>query len=261
MRSSLRKILASVMIVCMLVAIIPCQVFAAGKTGWRKHGVGYDGDPDYRYYTTSTKYVKGWKKIGGSWYWFDSKGIMARQYYEDSDIGEYKIDGKHYFFQHNGKLITSSWIYLGADHEYTYVTKSGASISKGLHKIKGKYYYFLASDWVSIRFDKLCYGWVNKDYTESGKGVCDCKGRLFMENGKAYKGWLYHYTARCEYWCYCDAKGKPAVGWKKIGGKWYYFKNEYIGMFNAKGSMAYSCTLKINGKKYKFNSKGVCTNP
>ena len=107
MRSSLRKILASVMIVCMLVAIIPCHVFAAGKTGWRKVG-----DNDYRYYITSTKYAKGWKKINGYWYYFGKDGL---RYHKSSnpdycDYGDRVIKNKRYFFKTNGKLITSKWI-------------------------------------------------------------------------------------------------------------------------------------------------------
>jgi len=260
MKSSLRKFLASVMIVCMLVAIIPCQTFAATNKGWRKVGKF-----NYRYYTSSTKYVKNsWKKINGSWYYFNKKGYRYPEYLgEDSnDNGNRVIKGKTYFFKRNGKLRTSQWVQLGgAWGGYTYVKKSGAMVSKGFHKIKGNWYYFCKEGEVNVRFDRNSYDWEYKDFTDSGKELCDYKGHLFTENGKAFKGWLYHYDARCDYWCYCDAKGKPAVGWKKIGGKWYYFKNERLGKFNAKGAMAYNCTLKINGKKYKFNSKGVCTNP
>ena len=176
MRSSLRKKLASVMIVCMLVAIIPCQVFAAGKTGWRKAGKAFDDRYEWRYYITSKKYAKGWKKIGKYWYYFQKDGIMMREHslygYEP---GMVKDNGKWYYFDFGGRMHKSKWIETG--YGITYLNSSGAAVSK--------------------------------------------------------------------------------KGWKKIKGKWYYFTKQ--GQYGP--SVAYvNRTVTINGKKYKFNSKGVCKN-
>ena len=46
--------------------------------------------------------------------------------------------------------------------------------------------------------------------------------------------------------------GQKAAGWKEIGNKKYYFDPDT-------GIMYRDCTLKIKGKNYTFNSKGVCT--
>ena len=81
------------------------------------------------------------------------------------------------------------------------------------------------------------------------------------------KGWWNAGKSGSEKWYYFkDSKGTPASGWMKINKKWYYFAPKKLtsakqGYKFSKNTMVYDCTLKIGGKKYKFNSKGVCTNP
>ncbi len=73
---------------------------------------------------------------------------------------------------------------------------------------------------------------------------------------------------------YLRGDGKRAVGWvnynkKKyyfdrntgamVKGRWMKYKNKWF--YLSKVGYAYkNTTKKINGKKYKFNEKGVCTN-
>jgi len=263
---SFKKTISSLMIVAMLVCIIPCQVFAAGKTGWRKVG-----EEDYRYYITSTKYATGWKKINGYWYYFGKDGLRYRQLSipDYGDNGNRVIDGKTYFFKKNGKLRTSCWIELGAKYAgYTYVTKSGAMVSKGWHKIKNKWYYFIDGYGVNVRYD-----YISRYDDFRGSDYSVYKGHYFNANGSAKKkGWWDAGGTTAggtvfEYWYYfTNNKGTPASGWKKINKKWYYFAPKELrsssqGYWFLKYMMVHDCSIKINGKKYKFNSKGVCTNP
>ena len=50
-----------------------------------------------------------------------------------------------------------------------------------------------------------------------------------------------------------DKDGVMETGWVKISKKWYYFTPKT-------GVMVYGKTLTIDGKKYKFDKNGVCTN-
>ena len=54
-------------------------------------------------------------------------------------------------------------------------------------------------------------------------------------------------------WFYLKSGGVCTTGWKKIGSKWYYF--------DFYGPMLCNTTREIDGKNYKFNKSGVCTNP
>ena len=109
-------------------------------------------------------------------------------------------------------------------------------------------------------------------------------------DGAMRTGWLQLHGT----WYYLDSSGAMKSGWQQIGGVWYYFKkdgsmaaNEYCGgywlssngawTYHAKASWyrnskgwyyqdstgwyAKNCTIKIDGKDYKFNSAGYCTNP
>ena len=59
--------------------------------GWIK------GSYDYKYYANKGgSLVKGWKKISGKWYYFDTKGFNM---YSN---GTYKINQKSYKFDKNG---------------------------------------------------------------------------------------------------------------------------------------------------------------
>ncbi len=114
---------------------------------------------------------------------------------------------------------------------------------------------------------------------------------LFNSNGYALTGWQ---KSGGKWYYLTPGTGVMVTGWKQVGKSWYYFKasgvmaaKEYVKGYwlNANGTWTYkpkaswkknktgwyyidtkgwyakSCTLTIDGKKYKFNSKGYCTNP
>jgi len=269
MSSGLKKTVSVLMTVSTLVCIIPCQVFAASK-GWVEVSTGKDGLPEYRYYTTSTKYAKGWKKIEGCWYYFDKDdGIMVRKHKGDTKIYK-KVEGKKYCFDTKGKMQTG-WKKSGSN--YTFFTSKGPMIKKGLQKANGKYYYFVSENGVNVRIDGHNYkkyggmqgiGWSSSFIGFFSSKYYTYKGHIYdIEKGKAAKGWIENeplLATSGTFDFYCSAKGELTTGWKKIKGKWYYFYPRDTGDYY-KYQMIYDCTLKIGGKKYKFNSKGVCTNP
>ena len=44
------------------------------------------------------------------------------------------------------------------------------------------------------------------------------------------------------------------TGWQMIDGKWYYFHKKYAYMYKDR------TVVTSTGKKYTFDSRGVCTN-
>ena len=157
------------------------------------------------YYTDANGVVQyGWKKIGSSWYYFDSEnGYM---YYD----GYYEIGGKDYYFNGSGALQTG-WIkkdWGGGDIEWYYANSSGVLLT-GWQKIGTKWYYF------------------EPNYYEMyiGYWVIDGEGYYFDKNGV----WVSNPSGWKEDFGYDDwyyfKNGVAVKGWQKISGKWYYFDN------------------------------------
>ena len=125
---------------------------------------------------------------------------------------------------------------------------------RGLVKYKGKYYYANSKG-------KLSLGWK----TINGK-----KYYFDKKTGAARTKWQ---TAG-NYKFYFSTKGVMLTKWQTISGKKYYFSKvngrlltnywlKYNGKWyylNKNGNPLTSCTKTIGGKKYKFDSKGICTN-
>lgn len=128
------------------------------------------------------------------------------------------------------------------------------------------------------------YGLTKKNgsasYSASGNRVRMISKHWMLKNGKYYyvkdngsykTGWFksgkytYHlnksgaaatglhtYTGSRAGTYYFTTRGRMVTGWKKVSGKWYYFRST--------GKAWTNTSRKINGKTYKFDSKGVCTN-
>ncbi|MDD6616556.1 MAG: N-acetylmuramoyl-L-alanine amidase [Lachnospiraceae bacterium] len=159
-------------------------------TGWQTY-------KSYKYYFADTgtagsygkAYSGGWKKIGGSWYYFSKKGILQTGKW----IGSYYVDqnGKRlkstvtpdgWIVNKNGVRTkkASGWVTLKGDYYYY---KNGVALT-GWRKISGKYYYFNA------------------------KGV--------RQTGLLKIGTNTYYL---------DESGVRQTGWMRIDGKKYYFKS------------------------------------
>lgn len=146
----------------------------------------------------------------------------------------------------------NSWVKTSKG--YIYKTTGSTIVANGWKKINGKWYYF----------DK---------------------------SGYMQTGWLKDGSK----WYYLNSGGDMATGWLKVGSTWYFFiktsgamaanewregywlsasgawKYKHKGSWHknskgwwfgdSSGWYAKSTSQKINGKVYKFNSAGYCTNP
>ena len=82
--------------------------------------------------------------------------------------------------------------------------------------------------------------------------VYDGKWYYLGDTGRMLsKQWIYSANK----WYYLRSSGEMGVNYwvHNSDGKWYYMGGDGVMVFNT--------TLKINGVKYKFNSKGACLNP
>lgn len=202
---------------------------------------------DWYYLDADSNLVTGWKKISGSWYYFDSH---SGRMYKD---GSYMVDGKYYFFGESGAMGTG-WCrqitkYTDSDgKEQTrttwYYADSSGVLRSGWQTIGGKRYYFDVTGWM----------YANDLYEIDGKRY------IFGEDGALIiSGWFKRSGTYTDEngkqqiwadWYYTDASGSPVTGWKKIGGSWYYFQPEW-------GYMYKNAVTDIDGKRYCFSASGA----
>ena len=136
---------------------------AGGGTGWQKIG------GTWYYYNSNGVMVTGWLKDKGTWYYLKSDGAMA--------TGWQKVKGTWYYLKSSGAMATG-WI---KDKGTWYYLKSSGAMATGWIKDGGKWYYLKSSGAMAIGWEKV--------------------------NGK---------------WYYLTSSGAMATGWLKDGGKWYY---------------------------------------
>ena len=147
-----------------------------------------------QYYYEGGQKVKGEKKIGLNWYYFDPKTGAMRTgivnlgektvYYAPNgqmQYGEQKIDGSWYYFKPGNGAMQTGIVDLG---EKTVYYASNGQIQYGEQKIDGSWYYF-----------------------KPGTGAMQI-GFVDLENKRVY----YDYT------------GKMVYGERVISGHYYYFK-------------------------------------
>lgn len=135
-------------------------------TGWRKIGNTW-----YYYNSNGTK-ATGWLKDGGKWYYLKSDGAMA--------TGWVQVKGVWYYLTSSGAMATG-WI---KDKGKWYFLKDSGAMATGWLKDKGKWYYLESSGAMAIGWKKV--------------------------NGK---------------WYYLTSSGAMATGWLKDNNKWYYLSS------------------------------------
>ena len=197
-----------------------------------------------KYYYMNGKPVKGGKKIGDAWYYFDlNTGVMyknmwrnkeGRKYYYDgsghlvSNIG-LKIDGYWYYFNSSGAMLCEEWRDK-AGKKY-YYDGSGHLVSNVGLKIGGYWYYFNNGGAM------LCEEWRDK---EGKKYYYDEAGHLVSNVGLKIDG----------YWYYFDVSGAMYMEqWRDKEEKRYYY--------DTKGHLVVNTVMIINGKKYSFDKSGA----
>lgn len=237
-----KKIIAMILAVVLCVCAMPAIARAYGKNGWERY------EESWRYYKNG-EIQYGWLYVGNKWYCAPkNRGGKILLY------GYYEIDGKIYYFDEGGAMRTG-WVHAKLPCEqsacgyitgWTFHLPSGEAV-KGWNKINGKWYYFYDFDedckipWMLDGWDKIDGKW----YFFGGP-----------DDGAMKTGWLSDWVYYGEgnvkpAWYYQLPSGESAIGWKKIGGTWYYFKPDYCG------AMAESETLEIDGTSYTFASSGA----
>ena len=185
------------------------------KDGWKQT------DDGMIYYENGKK-VTDWKEIDGKYYYFNENGIMLT----DQWIGDYYVDKNGVWLENyrpaQWMITNGRWWYREVDGSYPtsqwkeisniwyYFDASGYCVT-GWNYINGAWYYMDASG-------AMCTGWVSVG------------GRWYYLNnsGAMETGWNYIDGV----WYYMDASGVMCTGWISTGGYWYYM--------NSNGAMATS---------------------
>ena len=133
-------------------------------TGWVSSAQYGDTDPYLVYCNTNGKAARGWTKIDGKWYFFEtdseSKPVMR------TGIIEITKNGKTNSYYLNDKgVLQTGWINTGADYLYS---DSNGVLQSSWQTIGGKLYYFNEGFKMVTGF----YTIDNKLYYFDSNGIC-----------------------------------------------------------------------------------------
>lgn len=181
-----------------------------------------------KYYYVNDVMVKGtWKQISSKYYYFNADGVLQ--------TGVFKIDGKLYLSDKNGVRQTGLVKYGSR----VYLANKSGQLLTGWQTYKNKKYYFSP----------------NKGYAWTGlqPKKASSKNRYYFDKntGAMVTGWVKINSKQTFFFGTITGRLQKNR-WVKTSGKWYYVGSD--------GARYYSCKKTINGKTYKFNKNGVCTN-
>ena len=172
------------------------------------------------YYQGLKQAYQGWKKLGGSWYWFANSAAAT----QNSWI---KQGGTWYWLTDSGAMATG-WA-KAADGKWYYFDGSGA-MQTGWAKVGGAWYYLSGSGAMQTGWLKLGGTWYWLD----------------PESGAMATGWAKAADGK---WYYFEGSGAMrSGGWMKQGGTWYYL--------NGSGAM-HAGWLDLDGKRYYLGESGA----
>ncbi len=181
----------------------------------------------------------------------DADGSGGNDLWLDVDVklirvaaGWHVTDGNRYYYNDNGEKVT---LWKSIDGKKYYFGKNGV-MRTGWKKIDGKKYYFgkngvMRTGWKKIDGKKYYFG--KNGVMRTGWKKIDGKYYYFKTGGAMTVSQFVD-----GYWLKADGTRKKMArsSWRvDEGGRWYG---------NTEGWFAKSRTLIIDGKKYKFNSKG-----
>ena len=195
------------------------------------------------YYQGLKQAYQGWKKLGGSWYWFANSAAATQNswikqggtWYWLTDSGAMATgwakaaDGKWYYFEGSGAMRSGGWMKQGSS--WYYLSGSGAMQTGWLSK-GGSWY------WLDPESGRMATGWAKaadgKWYYFEGSGA--------MRSG----GWMKQGSS----WYYLSGSGAMQTGWLSKGGSWYWLDPE-------SGRMATGWAKAADGKWYYFEGSGA----
>ena len=221
----------------------------------------------YRYFFLSNgkraNYKNCWVKIkpaGNRYYYFGKTTgrVQEKKGYQKVTVNK-KFVGWFYFSK-KGNNVQNQWV------GKKYFLSDGR-LASGVTKVDSKYYFFQRSSTSAYKGDKYVNTWIkykNNYYYAYSDGTLAIKGwkRLTVDK-KRY--WFYFKNCiaqtntsatRGTTKGYLDSRGRFVVGWVTIDSN----NNKVRYIDPATGNYAKNKVLKINGKYYKFNSKGYRVN-
>ena len=212
------------------------------QTGWESHKCAYYSYPwnGILECVNAEEAVEkaeknAWKKKGGFWYWLDECGRIT--------TGWKAINNLWYFFEKDGKMATG-WRRI--DGKYYFFGASGRML-KGWQQINGQFYYLTPAE---RRDADHPHGSMRTGFLNEGRYTYYLREKADhgIPEGAMVNGW-YDIDGDT-YFFNTNSKGHPNGS---------MFRNHWVGKYYLKddGKMAKNETLKIGGKEYKFNSKGV----
>ena len=220
------------------------------KAGWQSIPYPFGSGKAWFYNDETGTPVTGWKKINGTWYYFDEEyGIMSTgvRYITDNNG-----TGNWWYFSASGAWVNKpGWqsfsytaytdSYGATAKEWVYINSDGTLVT-GWQDIKGSRYYFedaIMFNGVTREIDGSTY------YFEPSGALTKTAGwhrRDFSDGGHNY--W---YTEKND--------GIISMGWKNIGGKTYYFGSD-DGQYYHDGVMYHNAPYYIDGALYFFTESG-----
>ncbi|MFR0584498.1 GH25 family lysozyme [Limosilactobacillus mucosae] len=149
------------------------------------------------YYNAEGQMQYGWQTINGKKYYFNVWTGAAYQ-------GEYKIDGKWYYFGSDGSMQTGFVTLTDTGDKRIVYYNSEGQMQYGWQTISGKKYYF--NVWTGAMYQ--------------GEHKIDGKWYYFGSNGIMQTGFVTLSDGRVVYY---NAQGQMLYGWQTINGTKYYF--------------------------------------
>ncbi len=253
------------------------------KNGW----IAENGK--WAYYEQGVMLKNCWKKDSIGWCYLGKEGYMLTNAWVRDSIGWCYVAADGYCVTNCWKKDSIGWIYLDANGSMTksawvldggkwyYLDANGYMVSnKWMKDSKGWVYLGANGAMVTNKWVRDSVGWcyvgadgyaVTNCWKKDTKGWCylNSEGRMATNCWvRDSKGWCYvgadgycvtnKWVKDSKGWCYLNANGNMAVNnWVQSGGKWYFM--------DANGYMISNTSKYWNGKKYYFNTSGVCTNP
>lgn len=236
---------------------------------------GYYNTPYGRVLVENGVLYEGWKKIGGSRYYYAPEMFIGGTYYVQDDV---------YYFDNMGVMQANGWIPYGGS--YLYADEYGR-LADGVVTIGEKEYLFK-----DYRLSYNSYANYNGAYVSDQNAFATKIG----DDGWSFANGYWYYTvngnvitysfnvgedcylfdgstgrmvSNCEqYGYYYDEFGRRYTGWKAIDGSWYYFNpdkfnntvetidgNRYC--FDQNGKMLSNTTYYLWGEMYVTNAYGI----
>ncbi len=180
---------------------------------WEYHYVGADG-----------AVYQGWKKLSGSWFYFQDGGGVLDE--DGVPMPTWiKLDGLWYIVSYNNSRsgeYSPAQGFIGDGLNTVYYFEEPGQTYTGWKRFEDGWRYFDRGGKMALGWKQIDGTWYNFRHNASVSGTGDF-GNIFD---------LDHF-------------GVMRTGWQQIGGAWYYFKSS--------GAMAENET--VNG--YTFDSSGV----